>query len=269
MWNYAIRWCIRAVLPGPGQWKCFISPRSPCINLIELRTVCEKVSIESDVRHPTMYWIDAPHREAGTRKHASCPSKHGISHQCRHPNDARQWRRFRGRAGELWCIYNCSVDFLIWHTCLIKFVMIVLNIKVDVHSLVLGTKRSSPNFTQSPPGPGHGTCSSLKPTQTPRGACSMTAISGTQKLFKHTSHHHPTRYPLTPGSRECTCGQSALPRSTTPQHNLSQLVTQTCNLSLASHAHYHWATMPHTIVLSAFYILRITNHPCIHLQMTG
>ena len=38
------------------------------------------------------------------------------------------------------------------------------------------------------------------------------------ELFKHTNLHCPTRYPLTPGSTECTCKQSALPRSTTLEH---------------------------------------------------
>ena len=37
-------------------------------------------------------------------------------------------------------------------------------------------------------------------------------------LFKRTGLHCPTRYPLTPGSRECTCEQSALPRNTTSEH---------------------------------------------------
>ena len=31
------------------------------------------------------------------------------------------------------------------------------------------------------------------------------------ELFKHTSLHCPTRYPPTPGLRECMCEQSALP----------------------------------------------------------
>ena len=43
------------------------------------------------------------------------------------------------------------------------------------------------------------------------------------ELFKHTSLHCPTRYPLTPGSRECTCEQSVWPRSTTSEHNSAQL----------------------------------------------
>ena len=38
------------------------------------------------------------------------------------------------------------------------------------------------------------------------------------ELFKHTSLHCQTLYPLTPGWRERTCEQSALPRSTTSEH---------------------------------------------------
>ena len=42
------------------------------------------------------------------------------------------------------------------------------------------------------------------------------------ELFQHTGLRSPTRYPFTPGSTESTCGQSALPGSTTSQHNPAQ-----------------------------------------------
>ena len=38
------------------------------------------------------------------------------------------------------------------------------------------------------------------------GAYSPAAISGAQRLFKPTSFYCPTRFSLTPGSKECTCG---------------------------------------------------------------
>ena len=63
-----------------------------------------------------------------------------------------------------------------------------------------------------------------KPSQLPRehNIYSPAATSGSTELFKHTSLHCPTRYPFTPGSRECTYGQSALPRNATSEHNSAQ-----------------------------------------------
>ena len=88
-------------------------------------------------------------------------------------------------------------------------------VKVQVYSLVSSAKRHSPHFTQL--SPGHRTCSFISHFNSLgsiRPSCHFQAT----ELFKHTSLHCPTRYPLTPGSRECTCDQSALPRSTTLKH---------------------------------------------------
>ena len=87
--------------------------------------------------------------------------------------------------------------------------------KVQVYSLVSSTKCYSPDFTQLPPG--HRTCSFISHLNSP-GSIQPGCHFRRMELFKHTSLHCPTRYPLTPGSRECTCEQSALPRSTTSKH---------------------------------------------------
>ena len=79
---------------------------------------------------------------------------------------------------------------------------------MQVYSLVSRAKRHSLDFTQLPPG--HRTCSFISNLSSPgsiHSGCHFRRI----ELFKHTSLHCPTtRYPLTPGSRECTCEQSAL-----------------------------------------------------------
>ena len=88
-------------------------------------------------------------------------------------------------------------------------------IKVQVYSLVSSAKHHSRDFTQLPAG--HGTCSFISHLISPgriKPGCHFRRI----ELFKHTSLHSPTRYPLTPGSRERTCEHSALPRSTTSEH---------------------------------------------------
>ena len=99
--------------------------------------------------------------------------------------------------------------------------VIKAKVKVEVYSLVSNAKRHSPDFTQL--SPGHRTCSFISHLNFPGSIYRPAAISGTRiALFQHTSLHCPTRYPLTPRSRECTCGQSALPRSTTSEHNSAQ-----------------------------------------------
>ena len=90
-----------------------------------------------------------------------------------------------------------------------------VKVKVEVYSLVSSAKRYSPDFTQLRPG--HRTCSFISHLNSP-GSIQPGCHFGRTELFKHTSLHCPTRYPLTPGSRECTCEQSALPRSTTSKH---------------------------------------------------
>ena len=95
------------------------------------------------------------------------------------------------------------------------------NKKVEVYrpSLVYSAKRYSPNFTQLPLG--HRTCSFISCLSSP-GSTEPGCHFRRTELFKHTSLHCPTRYPLTPKFREWTCGQSALPRSTMSEHNSAQ-----------------------------------------------
>ena len=87
-------------------------------------------------------------------------------------------------------------------------------IKVQVYSLVSSAKRHLPDFTQLPPWSQDLFIRHLNSLRSIQPSCH----SQHTELFKYTSLHCPTRYPLTPGSRECMCGQSALPRSTTSEH---------------------------------------------------
>ena len=99
-------------------------------------------------------------------------------------------------------------------------VKVKVRVEVEAYSLVSRTECYSPDFTQLRT-PGHGTCSFLRHLNSP-GSIQPGCHFRRTELFKHTSLHCSTRYPLTPGSRECTCGQSALPRSTTPEHKSAQ-----------------------------------------------
>ena len=90
---------------------------------------------------------------------------------------------------------------------------------MKAYSLVSSAKRRSLDFTQLPPG--HRTCSFISHLSSP-GTIQPVCHFRRTELFKHTSLYCPTRYPLAPGSRECTCGQSALPRNTTSEHNSAQ-----------------------------------------------
>ena len=114
--------------------------------------------------------------------------------------------------------------------------------KGAVYSLVSSAKCYLPNFTQLPPG--HVTCSFLSHLNS-LGSIQPGCHFWHAELFKHTNLHYPTRYPLTPGLRECTCEQSALPRSTR-QGIFSTAGDRTRNLLLVRHACYHWATTLHT-----------------------
>ena len=96
-----------------------------------------------------------------------------------------------------------------------------IKVKMQVYSLVSSTKHHSPNFTQITPWSQD--LFIYKPSQLPREHTVRLPFRCTE-LFKHTSLHCPTRYPLPPGSTECTCEQSALPRSTTSEHILSTAV---------------------------------------------
>ena len=84
----------------------------------------------------------------------------------------------------------------------------------------------------------------IKAISTPRGAYSPAAIFWRTELFQHTSLHCPTRYPLTPGSIECTCEQSALPRSTTSERIQSSRGSNPRSLACTSRTLYRWATTP-------------------------
>ena len=65
--------------------------------------------------------------------------------------------------------------------------------------------------------PSHRTRSFISHLNSP-GSIRLGCHFRSTELLKHTSLHCPTKYTLTPGSREWTCEQSALPRSTTSEH---------------------------------------------------
>ena len=88
--------------------------------------------------------------------------------------------------------------------------------KVRVYCLVSSAKRHSPDFIQLPPA--HRTCSFISHLNSPGSIQPGCHFFGARNYSNSQSLHCPTRYPLTPGSRECTCEQSALPRSTTSKH---------------------------------------------------
>ena len=90
-----------------------------------------------------------------------------------------------------------------------------IKVKVQIYSLVSSTKRHSPDFSQLPLG--HRSYLFISHTNFP-GRLEPDSHFRRTELLKHTSLHCPTRYPLTPGSRECTHEQSAFPRSTTSEH---------------------------------------------------
>ena len=57
-----------------------------------------------------------------------------------------------------------------------------------------------------------------KPSRLPGEHTASPAAIFSAQNYSNTIFHCSARYPLTPGSRECTCEQSALPRSTTSVH---------------------------------------------------
>ena len=113
-------------------------------------------------------------------------------------------------------------------------------VEVQVYSLVSSVKRHLPDFTQLPPG--HRTCSFVSHLNSP-GSIQAGCHFRCTELFKHTNC--PTRYALTPGLRECTCRQSALPRSTMLEQIQGSARIWTHDLSLVHRACYDWATTPH------------------------
>ena len=80
--------------------------------------------------------------------------------------------------------------------------IIKVKVKVEVYSLISSAKRYSPDFTQLPPG--HRTCSFISHLNSP-GSIQPGCHFRRTELFKHTSFHCPSRYPLTPGSRVLYC----------------------------------------------------------------
>ena len=106
----------------------------------------------------------------------------------------------------LWSLLG--LEALCWREVKVK-------VKVQVYSLVSSVKRCSPNFTEFPPG--HMTYSFISHLNL-LGSIQPSCHFRCTELFKHTSLHCATRYPLTPESGECTCEQSALPRSTTSEY---------------------------------------------------
>ena len=95
-----------------------------------------------------------------------------------------------------------------------------VEVKVQVHSLVSSAKRHSTDFTQLPSG--HRTCSFISHLNSP-GSIQPGCHFRLTELFKYTSLHCPTRYPLTPGSTDCTCEQSAFHRR---MHNVGAYSAQ-------------------------------------------
>ena len=129
---------------------------------------------------------------------------------------------------------------------------------MEVYSPVSSAKRYSPDFTQLTPG--HGMDLSIyKPPQLPRSIQVSCHFRHTE-LFKHTTLDCPARYPLTPGLRESTCGQSALPTSTMSEHNSAQpgikpaISHMLCTLPLShdasQHIHLSYSLGPVTMVTS-------------------
>ena len=133
-------------------------------------------------------------------------------------------------------------------------ICVKVKVKVEVYSLVSSTKHYSPDFTQLPPG--HRTCSFISHLNSPGEHTARFAIFGARN-YSNTSLHCPARYPVTPRSRECTCGQSALPRSTTSEHiqcnrgsNLRSLACKSRTLPLSHDAPRVESRVMHISLLS-------------------
>ena len=128
-------------------------------------------------------------------------------------------RHFWNDCGTSQTVLASPCFFRTIHRCTTLTINHTVKVKVEVYSLVSSATRYSPDFTQLPSGPRtRSFISHLKSPGSIQPGCHFRST----KLLKHTSLHCPTRYPLTPGSRDCTCGQSALPRSTTSEHNSAQ-----------------------------------------------
>ena len=90
--------------------------------------------------------------------------------------------------------------------------------------------------------PGHRTCSFISHLNSPGSIQPSCHFWRTELLNTQVQdfNYCPTRYPLTPGSRECMCEQSAFPRNTTSEHiqcsqglNLRSLTCTSCMLPLS------------------------------------
>ena len=90
------------------------------------------------------------------------------------------------------------------HLHAIHVMVLTLKVKVVVYSQVSSAKCHSLNFTQLPPG--HRTCSFISHLNSPRSIQPGCHFQHTE-LFKHTSLHCRTRYPLTPGQESAHVGK--------------------------------------------------------------
>ena len=87
-------------------------------------------------------------------------------------------------------LHNNLVDLFSLY---VNFLPSTEKVKVQVYSLVSRVKPHSPGFTQLPPG--RRTCSFISHLNSP-GSIQPGCHFRRTELFKHTSLHCPTRYPL-------------------------------------------------------------------------
>ena len=122
-----------------------------------------------------------------------------------------------------------------------------------VYSLVSSVKCHSPDFTQL--SPGHRTCSFISHLNSPgsiQPGCHFLA-QGTIQTHKPSLSYH---VPLTLGSRECTCEQSALPRSTTSEYIQRSWGSNLQSLACTSHTLPLSHNAPHPTISHVLYASR-------------
>ena len=113
--------------------------------------------------------------------------------------------------------------------------------QVEVYGLISGAKHHSPDYTQVPPC--HRTCisfiSHLNFPGSIQASCHFRHME-----FQTQKPSSPYQVPTHSWVSTVHVWQSALPRSTTSQHNSAQPVMEPA-ISLVSCTCYHWATTPH------------------------